>query len=142
MNNHRSFSTQSIVLAVSRLLIGVVLFINFQCALLFLFFPQDYTASFEVSGVVGWAIVRGFGVLFLMWNVPYVVALLHPFRHRLALWEATAMQTIGLVGETAILATIPAAHAHIQLSILRFILFDGAGLVLLIAAVWLTRQHR
>ncbi len=44
----------------------------------------------------------GMGVLFLMWNVPYAVALWHPLRHRISLYEALAMQAIGLLGESLI----------------------------------------
>ena len=50
------------------------------------------------------------GVLFLMWNVPYAVALWHPVRHRVSLYEAVAMQTIGLIGESLILWSLGGAH--------------------------------
>lgn len=127
-------------LAVSRVLIGFVLFVNLQCALAFLIFPRDYSAGFELTGAVGDAMVRGMGVLFLMWNVPYLVAFWHPQRHSLAMWESVAMQTIGLLGESFIFFSVPVIHAMARASIMRFILFDGAGLLFLLAAVWLTHH--
>ena len=64
-----------------------------------------------MQGAAGEALVRGFGVLFVMWNVPYAVAAWHPVRRRVSLGEAAV----------------------------RFIWFDGAGLVLLLGAIWLAR---
>ena len=81
--------------------------------------------------------VRGLGLLFMMWNVPYAVALWHPVRCRVSLVEAVTMQTIGVTGETLLLATLPAGHNVIQASITRFIIFDASGLVLLLVAFWL-----
>ena len=71
-----------------------------------------------------------------MWNVPYAVALIHPLRYRVSLYEATAMQAIGLLGETLILISLPLGHSILQASLMRFITFDGAGLVLLLLAIW------
>jgi len=118
----------------ARGLIGAVFFFNVQCALLFLSVPQDYAPSFEVSGPVGEGMLRGMGILFLMWNVPYAVALWNPHAHRKSLYEAIAMQAIGVVGESILLLTFPAGYALIQDSITRFILFDGLGLILLLLA--------
>ena len=117
-----------------RLLIAVVFFFNVQCALLFMIDPAAYAASFELSGVAGGAIVRAMGILFLMWNVPYFVALLDPVKHRVSLFEAVVMQAIGLSGETILLLALPSGHTALQATALRFILFDGGGLVLLIIA--------
>jgi hypothetical protein len=44
------------------------------------------------------------------------------------------MQTIGVLGESILLTTIPSEYQTLRGSILRFILFDAAGLVLLIGA--------
>lgn len=132
----------------SRLLIAAVFIWNVQCAAAFLVSPAPYAAGFELEGTIGEAMVRGMGVLFLMWNVPYVVALLHPVRFRVALAEALVMQSIGLLGESLILATLPPANLLARTSIARFIGFDAAGLLLLLAAAWLTaafsglRPHR
>jgi hypothetical protein len=81
----------------ARVLISLVILVNLQCAVLFLVGPVRYAPGFQLSGEVGGAVVRGFGVLFLMWNVPYFVALWHPVRHWISLLEAVAMQFIGLL---------------------------------------------
>ena len=93
-----------------------------------------------VGGAVGDAAIRGFGVLFLMWNIPYIVALIHPQKYRISLIEALVMQTVGLLGESFILGTLPAENAILRGSIMRFIAFDGSGLVALILATWITRK--
>ena len=73
-----------------------------------------------------------------MWNVPYAVAMWNPIRHSISLYEALAMQTIGLIGESMIYATLPEIHSLVRVSITRFIAFDALGLLLLIAAAILT----
>jgi hypothetical protein len=120
----------------ARLLIAPVFFFNVQCAVAFLIAPQLYATSFELSGPPGEGMLRGLGLLFLMWNVPYAVALWNPARRRISLYEALVMQAIGVVGESLILATFPPGHAVIRESIWRFIIFDGGGLALLILAAW------
>ncbi len=127
-------------LRIARLLIAIVLVWNVQCALAFIIAPDAYAPGFELAGAPGSAAVRGMGVLFLMWNVPYAVAFSHPLRRHVSLYEALAMQTIGLLGESFIYATLPAAHAAARGSIARFIGFDGAGVVLLALAVVLVRR--
>lgn len=124
----------------ARILIGLVLFFNVQCALLFLVSPENFAPGFELQGAVGAGMVRALGILFLMWNVPYVVAVAQPVRWRISLYEAVAMQAIGLVGESLLLATFPAGHAAIRESVSRFIVFDGSGLLLLVLALVLTIQ--
>lgn len=123
---------------IARALIGLVFAWNVQAALAFIAWPSSFAWAYELGGVPGEAAVRGVGVLFLMWNVPYAPALWHPVRYRLALVLAWTMQLVGLVGETLILVSLPAGHATLGYSVLRFILFDAAGLVLLAIAWWLT----
>ena len=124
-----------------RACIGLVLFFNVQCALAFLIQPEAFAPGFELSGAVGAGMVRGLGILFLMWNVPYTVALAGPLRWRVSLYEAAAMQAIGFAGETLLLATFPPGHAAIHETVSRFILFDGSGLVLLLLAIGLTHPQ-
>jgi len=124
----------------ARGLIGLVILANLQCALLFLIQPGVYAPGFQLAGEVGQAVVRGFGVLFLMWNIPYGVALWHPVRHRLSLFEAVAMQSVGLGGEALIYISTPVTVVLMRSSLERFITFDFLGLLALLAAVWLVRR--
>lgn len=126
---------------IARLLIGLVFAWNVQAALAFLILPSSFAWAYELSGVAGEAAMRGVGVLFLMWNVPYVPALWHPVRYRLALVLAWTMQLVGLAGESLILISLPSGHATLGYSVLRFIIFDGAGLALLGLAWWLVRRE-
>ncbi len=124
----------------ARFLIAAVVIWNLQVAYVFLFTPKFFLSGFELSGIPGEAAVRGMAVLFIMWNVPYLVALWHPYRHRVSLYEALTMQTIGLLGESFILSTLGGGHAPLQTSIVRFIAFDAAGLVFLVGAFLLSRE--
>ena len=135
---HRS----PIRVTLARILIGAVLLMNLQAAAAFLFWPSRFVGSFELTGTVGEATLRGMAVLFLMWNVPYAVAFWNPLRYRVSLYEAIAMQTIGVVGETIIYQTLPDIHIQARSAIWRFILFDGLGLLALIAAACLTKIKR
>ncbi len=124
----------------ARLFIAVVFFFNVQCAVAFLAAPQAYAPGFELAGPAGEGMVRGLGVLFLMWNVPYAVALWHPLRFRISLVEAVAMQIIGVTGETLLLAALPAGHNVLRASVTRFIAFDASGMALLLIAFWLVAR--
>lgn len=126
----------------ARLLIGLVFLFNVQCALVFLLWPGRYASGFELAGALGEALVRAMGLLFLMWNVPYAVALWNPERYRISLYEALAMQAIGLVGETWIYLNLSSIHIIARSSLSRFIIFDGFGLILLLTAVWVVRKIR
>ena len=121
----------------ARLLVALVVAWNLQCALVFLLSPGVFAPGFELTGIPGEAAVRGFAVLFVMWNIPYLVALWQPRRNRLSLWEALAMQMVGVIGESFILLSIPAGYPILHTSIIRFITFDAAGVVTLIVAILL-----
>ena len=116
----------------ARLLIGVVIAWNLQAALAFFISPGAFAPGFELSGAAGEAAMRGVAVLFAMWNVPYLFALWYPVRNRLSFKEALIMQALGLLGETSIFWSLGAEHVLLRASILRFVLFDGSGLVLLL----------
>ena len=124
-----------------RGLIALVTAWNLQAALVFILWPERFAPGFELTGESGAVAVRGTGILFLMWNVPYLVALWHPRKFRLALKIALAMQLIGLVGESLILITLPDGHALLSTSIIRFIIFDGGGLILLLGAFWILNRN-
>jgi hypothetical protein len=125
----------------ARLLIGAVTIWNLQAAVIFFFSPASFVPAYELSGTAGEAAVRGVGLLFLMWNVPYLFALLDPIRYKLGLVFAVLMQLIGLIGESYILSTLSVDHAVLRNSIFRFIVFDGTGLLLLVTAYLLVKDE-
>lgn len=127
-------------LGLARFLIAAVVGWNLQVAYVFFRAPELYISGFELTGVPGEAAVRGMAVLFVMWNVPYLVAFWHPRRHRISLYEAVAMQTLGLVGESFILSTLGVEHVLLRASVIRFIVFDGSGLIFLGLAFFLSRK--
>ncbi len=126
----------------SRLLVGTVVVINLMAAFEFMVRPQAYAPGFELEGTPGAAVIQGMGLLFLMWNVPYIVALLHPMKHFISLIESVVMQAIGVAGESALLLALPGDHSQIGSSVTRFIIFDGGGLIFLTAALILVLQER
>ena len=124
-----------IILWVARLLITTVTVMNLQAAFQFMIRPQNYAPGFEMTGVAGDAMLQGMGLLFLMWNIPYVFAAVQPVRNFISLVEAVIMQFIGVCGETLLLVGLPVEHPILEASVRRFILFDGAGLVFLFVAL-------
>jgi len=128
----------SFILWITRFLIGLVFVINIQCAFIFLTYPKLFAISFELVGIPGEVAVQGFGILFIMWNIPYIIAIIHPVKFRISLFEAIFMQTIGVFGESFIYAHLPLNYPLLSSSILRFILFDAGGLVSLILAGFLS----
>ena len=123
----------------ARAAVLAVLIANMSAAIPYLLRPADYAAAYELTGVPGEVAVRGFGILFLMWAVPFIPAVWHPTRNRVAFVCVLAMQAIGLAGESLMLAGLPAGHAALRTTGLRFIAFDGAGLVVLLIAYRLSR---
>lgn len=119
---------------IARILIGSVLGMNLAAAIDFIARPELYLASYELSGEVGKAVIIGYGILFLMWQVPYCFALAQPRQHWVSLFQAILMQSVGLVGEILLLRSIPSQHALLRGSVSRFIFFDRGGLVFLILA--------
>lgn len=126
-------------------MVGIVTFLNLQAAFLFLLWPEDFYQGFELIGEPGIALIRGMGLLFLMWNIPYLVAMWHPLRHFTSLVEAVVMQAIGVLGESLLLLALPGEHPVLESSVMRFIYFDGGGLVLLLTAlilVWTLKRGK
>ncbi len=120
---------------IARFLIGLVVIFNLQSALAFFLHPGSYTTAYELTGLPGEAAIRGFAILFCMWNIPYLFALWHPLKYRISLVESIIMQAIGLVGESWLVSQIPISHALLRSSIFRFIIFDGTGLFFLLIAL-------
>lgn len=138
-------SRSSLAIWFARLAVAIVFALNVSCALLFILHPQDYAGGFELSGAVGETIVRSFGILFLMWNVPYLPVILAP-RQRALFTVVLIQQAVGVLGESWLYLTLPAGHTALRATGLRFILFDAGGLILMAAAygflqaVQVTRQ--
>jgi hypothetical protein len=125
---------------IARAALGAVLIANLSAAIPYVARPGDYAAAYELTGVPGEVAVRGLGILFLMWAVPFVPAIFDPVRNRVALVCVLAMQVIGLAGESLMLVTLPAGHDALRATGLRFIVFDGIGLIVLGIAYGVT-QH-
>lgn len=116
---------------VCRMCFAFVFILNVQCALNYVLFPNDYTAGFQLSGLEGRVAIQGIGVAFLMWNATYPAFIASPERFKALGFIILAQQLIGLIGESAILFSLPATAITIASSITRFIVFDAAGLILM-----------
>jgi hypothetical protein len=123
-----------LTLWLARLALGLVFFFNVTCALAFVVRPSAYVHGFEVSGVAGEVLVRGIGILFLMWNTTYPLAIGHPWRYRRLFAIVLVQQAIGLAGETWMLLALPPGHDALAATGWRFVAFDGGGLVVMAAA--------
>lgn len=123
----------------ARALIALVVFINIQCSVAFLMTPDLYVHSFDLQEPSGIFMIQGLGLLFLMWNVPYLFALWHPKNHVVSLIESVIMQAVGFIGESILLSQVPAQYPALRSSVIRFIIFDGSGLVLLLLAFLIIR---
>ncbi|MBC7257654.1 MAG: hypothetical protein H5T65_00220 [Chloroflexi bacterium] len=124
----------------ARVAVAVVCAWNLSAAFPFTLAPARYAPAFEVIGAGGEALVRGMGILFLMWQVPFLPVIRHPRRHRACFRVILAMQAIGLAGETWMLATLVPGHEALRATGMRFVAFDAAGLALLAAAYALARR--
>ena len=118
----------------ARVAFAAVFVVNVQCALSFALAPADFTAAYELEGVAGEAAVRGIGIAFIMWNATYPAFIAAPQRFGVLGWVILAQQAIGLIGESLLLASLPAGHDVLAASVMRFIAFDGIGLVVMAAA--------
>jgi hypothetical protein len=136
MNYHRT------ALWLTRLALIVVFFFNVSCALAFVVRPAAYAPGFEVSGVVGEVVVRGIGILFLMWNVTYPLTIWDPWRYRWLFLIVIIQQAIGLTGETWMLLTLPPGHMSLATTGWRFVAFDGGGLVAMLVTYALMQLTR
>lgn len=117
----------------ARVAFAAVFVVNVMCAVQFVVEPAAFAGAYELAdaGVAGEAAVRGIGIAFLMWNATYPAFIVAPSRFRVLGWVILAQQAIGLVGESLLLAGLPAGHDVLAASVVRFIAFDGAGLVLM-----------
>ncbi len=118
----------------ARIIVAAVCAWNLSAAIPFILAPARYAHGFEVSGAGGEALVRGLGVAFLMWQVPFLPVIWNPRRYRTCFLVLLAMQLVGLAGEALMMAGLPAGHAALRATGWRFLAFDGAGLVAMAAA--------
>ena len=125
----------------TRIAFALVFAVNVQCALQFAFVPGDFAAAYELQGVAGEAAVRGLGIAFLMWNVTYPAFIAAPRRFPVLGWVILAQQAVGLIGESALLITLPAGHDVLATSVTRFIAFDAAGFAIM-AIAWGFMMYR
>lgn len=108
---------------------------NLQCIFSLLTDPAAAAAGFQLQGTAGAAAVQGLAIAFLMWNATYPLFIFSPARFRTLGIIVAIQQAIGLVGETALLLSLPVGYPLLTSSIERFIAFDGAGLALMIASL-------
>jgi len=124
---------------ITRLLVFAVFAVNMYCIISFIFFPENFVSAYELSGVPGIAALQGIGVAFLMWNVTYPLVIIRPDKYRALFIVVLAQQIVGLVGESFILLTLPGGYDILATNIMRFIVFDAGGLVLLALGFFLSR---
>jgi hypothetical protein len=125
---------------IARLLIGLVLLFNIICAFQFLISPQLYSSNFGLLKESGTAVIRGYGILFLMWNIPYLFAFADPIRFQVSLVEAILMQSLGILGEGWIRVSLPQNAEQIIYMITRFLYFDIFGWIALICAWFIVKR--
>lgn len=138
-NRHESVKPAAVWAA--RIMVGIVFFLNVQCAVQFIAWPSAFTGAYQVEGASAEIMVRTVGICFLMWNVTYPPVIVRPQRYRMLFVVVLAQQLIGLVGETLLLAGLGPGLEILASSIIRFIAFDAAGFVLLLIAFILTRKR-
>ncbi len=126
----------------ARVLIAPVVFFNLQCSLAFLLTPARYARSFDLIETTGVYMIQGLGLLFLMWNIPYLVALINPQKYLISLLESAIMQAIGVIGESILITTISSEYVLLRASVSRFIVFDASGLIFLIIALLISQRKR
>ena len=121
-----------ISLWVVRVAFLVVFVWNVQCALAFIMDPVAYCAAYQLpADAAGQVAIQGIGVAFLMWNATYPAFIIFPDRFRVLGWVILVQQLIGLVGESLILHGLGTTASVLAVSVFRFVLFDGIGLVLM-----------
>ncbi len=118
----------------ARMAVLLVFAVNLSCIISFLFFPERYIGAYELDGVPGTVALQGLAIAFLMWNATYPLVIINPVKYRAVFAIVLVQQLIGLLGESALLFGLGGGHQQLAGSIQRFIVFDGAGLVLMAAS--------
>ena len=119
----------------ARAMVAIVFAWNVLCALQFVLLPEEYAMGYGLAPTVAnGALVSGIGVAFLMWNVTYPLVIANPARYRVLFGVVLAQQLVGLLGETIIwlrLSGAGVADGAMAAGIMRFVVFDAAGLVMM-----------
>lgn len=122
----------------ARVAVLIVFFLNVMCAVEFIAWPESFAPAYGLPPTPeSYAMVAGLGVAFLMWNVTYPAVIVNPVRFRVLFIVVLVQQAVGLVGESYIWMQLvgqglgDSLMAH---GIMRFVAFDGGGLVLMLAA--------
>ena len=121
-------------------MVAAVFAVNVQCALEFILWPQNYVGAYQIEGPSAMAMVQTVGICFLMWNATYPPVIAQPRRQRMLFGVVISQQLIGLIGESLLLTTLGPDLSILASSVVRFIAFDAAGLVLLVSAFALTAR--
>ncbi|MCI9128869.1 MAG: hypothetical protein HFJ65_00910 [Eggerthellaceae bacterium] len=116
---------------IARVCYAIVFGWNVLCAFQFAFAPEAFAGAYQLEGVAAETAVRGIGVAFLMWNATYPAFLVSPERFKALGVVILVQQVIGLVGEVLIWCSLPQGYELLASSIMRFVAFDGAGLILM-----------
>jgi len=142
MRTREEAKTDNHILWLARLIVGAVFLMNVSCALAFILQPDKYSPGFEVAGVPGRIYVQGLGILFLMWNATYPLVIFNPIRYRALFVVVLIQQAIGFIGETWLWLTLPPGHSPLRSTGLRFMIFDGIGLIAMAGAYWLLMRQK
>lgn len=115
----------------ARIAVLAVFVVNVQCAISFIVAPEVHMASYALSGQSGIVVMRSIGITFLMWNATYPAVIWNPSRNRTVYIIVLVQQVIGLIGESLLCISVMGQSDVLVSSLLRFIIFDGCGLVLM-----------
>ena len=122
----------------ARAAVFIVFCLNVMCAVQFIAEPAQYAAAYGLPATQeAGALVAGLGVAFLMWNVTYPAVIVSPRRFRALYVVVLIQQLVGLVGESFIwwrLIDAGLGGGLMAAGIMRFVLFDGGGLIVMLAA--------
>lgn len=122
----------------ARFAVFGVFLLNVTCAVQFIVWPEAYAPAYGLPPTPeSRAMVAGLGVAFLMWNATYPAVIANPVRFRALYVVVLVQQAIGLAGESWIwlrLSTQGLAASQMAGGIMRFIAFDGGGLILMLVA--------
>jgi len=127
---------------IARLSVFAVFAVNMYCIICFIFFPDNFIKAYELSGEAGRVAIQGIGVAFLMWNVTYPLVIIRPDTYRVLFLIVLIQQVVGLIGEIFILLSLPAGHDVLTINLMRFIIFDAGGLVLLALGFFISRPPK